>query len=99
MSAGASKMRFDPEALQATAGRLAEATAGIQAKIDVLEAEAAKLIGSWSGEAADAYRRAQAEWNASLRTMNGVLRSATQATDASAARYAAARAKVAERWS
>lgn len=98
MSAGG-KIRFDPEALQATAAQLAEATAGIQDHIDTLEAEAATLIGSWNGEAADAYRRAQQAWNTNLRTMNGVLRSATRAAETSAARYASARAKVAERWS
>ena len=91
-------LRFDPASLQGTAGRLAEATAAIQAELDALEAEADTLIGRWSGEAADAYRSAQQQWNASLKNMNSVLRSSALAADASAARYAAARAKVAERW-
>jgi 6 kDa early secretory antigenic target len=93
------KLRFDPDALQGTAGRLAEAMAGIQSRIDALEAEASTLIGSWSGEAADAYRQAQQEWTVSLRNLNAVLGSASRATEASAVRYAAARTKIAERWS
>jgi len=92
------KLRFDPASLQGTAGRLAEATAAIQAELDALEAEADTLIDRWSGEAADAYRSAQQQWNASLKNMNSVLRSSALAADASAARYATARAKVAERW-
>lgn len=99
MSAGTGKLRFDPEALQATSARLAEATANIQARLDTLEAEASTLIGAWNGEAAEAYRRAQEQWSASLGRMNGILASTARATEASAARYAAARAKVAERWS
>ncbi len=92
------KLRFDPGSLQATAARLAEATAAIQGQLDALEAEADTLIGRWSGEAADAYRRAQVQWTASLRNMNSVLQSSSRAADASAARYATARAAVAERW-
>lgn len=97
MSVG--KVRYDPESLQSTAALLAEATEGIQARLDALEAEASTLIGSWSGEAADAYRRAQHEWNASLHSLNTVLRSARRATETSAARYATARDKIAARWS
>ena len=92
------KLRFDPASLQGTAGRLAEATAAIQAELTALEAEADTLIDRWSGEAADAYRSAQQQWNASLKNMNSVLRSSALAADASAARYATAQAKVAERW-
>lgn len=91
-------LRFDPASLQAAGVRLAEATAAIQAELDALEAEAETLIGRWSGEAADAYRTAQQQWDTSLRNMNSVLRSSSRAAEASAARYAAARAKVAERW-
>lgn len=91
-------MRFDPEALQTTAASLAEANSGIQQRLDTLEAEASTLIGLWSGEAADAYRHAQQQWTASLAAMNSVLRSTSKATETSAARYAAASAKVAERF-
>lgn len=94
-----SAARFNVESLQATADRLQEATEGIQAKLDTLEAEANALIGAWNGEAADAYRKAQAQWDASLRSMNSVLRSARSATEASAARYASASEKIAARWS
>lgn len=96
--ADARAMRFDPDALHATAARLADATAAIRQRLDDLDAEAGTLIGSWSGEAAEAYRQAQQEWNVSLNRMNRILHSATRATDASAVRYATARAKVAERW-
>jgi WXG100 family type VII secretion target len=92
-------MRFDPQALQSTAAILAEANTGIQQRLDALEAEADTLIGRWSGEAAEAYRHAQQQWTASLAAMNGVLRSTSKATEASAARYASASAKVAGRFS
>jgi WXG100 family type VII secretion target len=93
------KLRFDPASLQGSAGRLAEATAGIRDELTALEAAADKLIGQWSGEAADAYRKAQSEWNAGLARMNDILAKSSSAADAAAARYAAVQTKIAERWS
>jgi WXG100 family type VII secretion target len=90
---------FDPELILAAAERLDVASGEIASRLDELDAEVATLRGRWSGDAAEAYRRAHVQWNERLDNMRRILTDAVTAAERSSSRYAGAQAKVAERWS
>lgn len=70
----------------------------IAAELDQLDAQVRRLESLWTGEARDAYSRAQAQWNQQLADMNRVLADAARRSEKVAARYSAARQAVATRW-
>jgi WXG100 family type VII secretion target len=78
---------------------LADATTGIDGVLTQLEERVAEVSGDWTGEASDAYQKAHAEWDASLKEMRRML-SRTQATHVAVTeRYQLARANVSKLWS
>jgi early secretory antigenic target protein ESAT-6 len=92
------KITFDTEQITGTSDRLATASRGIQTELETLEAEALKLMGSWSGEAREAYREAQMKWSASLVEMRRILDRASTAGHAAAGRYGSIKERGKGRW-
>jgi len=84
--------------LRAATGVFEEALRGIQAEIGELEARVAALEGAWTGEASRAFQRAHAEWSASLKRMESLLRKAKNAQSGALERHLAARAEVTALW-
>lgn len=72
--------------------------AGIESELEQLDARVRQLEDAWSGEARDAYSRAQAQWRRELADMNRTLADAARRSAKVSARYTAARQAVALRW-
>ncbi len=79
-------------------GTLQNATSAISGRLDRLDEQVAVLRGAWTGEASDAYDRAQRTNREQLREMNRILRSSGTATDQIRARHAAAADAVEKLW-
>jgi WXG100 family type VII secretion target len=77
---------------------LGSANGQIQSEIDRLTASLDALSGQWSGEASEAYRAAQQEWNATMVRLNGLLASTQKLAGSAVTHHLAAREKVAALW-
>lgn len=64
---------------------------GLKTRLDVLESQ-------WSGEASEAYKNAQLEWNASMDRMSALLQRAGNISGNVVARHLEARARVVRLW-
>jgi len=78
---------------------LRDAIQGIEAILRELDSKVSELRGGWSGEASEAYNRAQARWTAQLDEMNGLLARHRNDTIAGAELFKDAVAKNREIWS
>jgi WXG100 family type VII secretion target len=58
------------ESMTGLVDRLTAGVAEIQRVLDTLEHEVSTLRGGWSGEASDAYERAQRAWTAQLHELH-----------------------------
>ncbi len=83
-------LRVTPEALHAAAARLRSESARIDAALGGLDAEVARLRGSWEGTAQVAYNNAQQQWSATLEQMRDALSRISNATDSIADDYVSA---------
>ncbi|MFC8193168.1 WXG100 family type VII secretion target [Cellulomonas sp. NPDC057328] len=92
------RYRVHPGQLLRTVDALRDAAAGIEAELERLDAEVRRLEGRWSGEAREAYSRAQAQWRSDLAALNAVLDGAARRSASVSARYTQARRTVAGRW-
>jgi 6 kDa early secretory antigenic target len=68
---------------------------GIKSQLDQLDGEVAKLRGSWSGAAQQAYDEAQRKWNQSITDMQQLLGNIATQTEHVAAGYDQTDAKAA----
>ncbi|QCB92517.1 WXG100 family type VII secretion target [Cellulomonas shaoxiangyii] len=93
------RFKVDPDGLLRTVEALRVANAGIEAELERLDAQVRRLDDAWSGEARDAYARAQAQWRQELAGMNRTLADAARRAANVSARYTATREAVAARWS
>ncbi|TIC89167.1 WXG100 family type VII secretion target [Nocardioides sp. GY 10113] len=79
-------LRVDHAALDAAAADLAATVRAMDARLDRLAAELAPLRTGWSGAQQEAYRAAQATWDAAMAQMRDLLaltgRAVEQANDA-----------------
>lgn len=87
-----------PEQMRELTGRLEAAVRGIEAELDQLEARVVVLRGAWTGDAADAYDRAHAEWATSIQRMRELLGRAATAQAGALDRHLQARNEVAALW-
>jgi WXG100 family type VII secretion target len=78
--------------------KLRSAVQAIETELSTLDAEAARLRSSWSGEAAAAYDRAHADWTRALAALNVALDRSATAAQGAVDRHLAARAEVAALW-
>lgn len=92
------RFRVDPEGLMRSVETLRAASAGIEAELDRLDVQVRRLEDAWSGEAREAYSRAQAQWRSELAGMNRTLAEAARRAASVSARYTATRGSVAARW-
>ena len=70
----------------------------IEATLLQLSTELDSLQPKWSGEAAEAYRNAQAQWLSSMERLRGMLESAGGSAGATIDRHVEARRRVAQLW-
>ncbi|AVL97271.1 WXG100 family type VII secretion target [Microbacterium paraoxydans] len=66
------------DAISDTVARLALTVRQFQERLDALDAEAARLRSSWSGEAQAAYDRAHHDWDTAIRRMKAALAEANR---------------------
>lgn len=92
------RYRVDPEGVLRSVEALRVANAGIESELERLDARVRSLEDAWSGEAREAYSRAQAQWRGELAAMNRVLADAARRSANASARYTATRQAVAARW-
>jgi len=74
------------------------ANAGIESALERLDAQVRRLEDSWSGEARDAYSRAQVQWRRDLADMNRTLANAARRAANVSTHYAAASQAAAAHW-
>ncbi|KQO95844.1 WXG100 family type VII secretion target [Leifsonia sp. Leaf264] len=96
MSAGELRVEFD--AVAATATRLADASSGIREELAALDGRVAGLRAIWTGEAQEAYLRAQADWNGQMAELTTLLADAAAELSAAERRYQHAEHANASRW-
>jgi WXG100 family type VII secretion target len=77
--------------LQATAREIGSLLYQLKTRLDVLD-------NQWSGEASEAYRKAQLEWNTSMDRMSTLLQRAGDIAGNTVARRIETRARVARLW-
>ena len=92
------KFAVDPVGLGEVIEALRNANLAIAAELDRLDVAVSVLEGQWSGEARDAYVRAQRAAHAQLVAMNQALASAHRAGGSVVRRYAEAQHTVATVW-
>lgn len=78
MSTASSMVR--PEQVQALAQSVGNASKNINDRLTDLEQAVSKLRQSWSGEAQEAYDRAQRDWNGKIGELNTLLARISTAT-------------------
>jgi WXG100 family type VII secretion target len=91
-------MKVEFEAITDAVARLGTAEAGIGATLSALDEQVARLRGRWSGEASDAYDRAQQEWTTAIRELNELLAQATASLTAARDGFRAAEDANIARW-
>lgn len=77
---------------------LAREAGEIRHELERLSQSLDRLSGAWSGEASEAYRRAQVEWLRTTDELAMVLRASSTAAGNTVERQLAARARVAALW-
>ncbi|MDQ1124041.1 WXG100 family type VII secretion target [Microbacterium trichothecenolyticum] len=97
-STPAGSYSMNTESLRALQSSLAESVASIERELGSLGERLDALSGEWSGEAFDAYQRAQFQWGASMRRLNTLLDRAGGLAGASVDHHLAARTEVAALW-
>jgi len=95
-SAGSYSMSTD--SIRALQTALSESVLSIERELGSLEQRLDTLSGEWSGEAFDAYRHAQVEWNASMQRLSNLLSRAGGLAGSSVDHHLTARAEVAALW-
>lgn len=70
----------------------------IEAELDRLEKRVGELRGSWSGEATEAFTKAHAQWEVSVRRMHAILDRASVVQGATLDRHLETRSEVAALW-
>jgi WXG100 family type VII secretion target len=89
---------YDPDRHAELAELLARVAASIQTELDMLAVEAGSLASHWSGEAKDAYARAQRDWSAAMVRLGAALNSSTKAAEAAGTQLAQADQDAASTW-
>ncbi|KAB1914730.1 WXG100 family type VII secretion target [Micromonospora sp. AMSO31t] len=74
-------------ALQQAGADIQRALTTLESQLGQLERDAAPLVGSWSGEAREAYEQRQARWRAASQDLQTMLRDIKLAVEDSAADY------------
>ncbi|MBD8217464.1 WXG100 family type VII secretion target [Microbacterium sp. CFBP 13617] len=98
-STTAGNYSMSTESVRALQSSLSESVASIDRQLGSLGERLDALSGEWSGEAFDAYQRAQVEWNASMQRLSGLLSRAGGLAGSSVDHHLAARTEVAALWS
>ncbi|MEV7611027.1 WXG100 family type VII secretion target [Microbacterium sp. NPDC089320] len=93
------RIRVEHEPLAESIASLADTAQRIRDLLDGLEREVSELHGLWTGQADEAYARAQREWTACAADMQAALVSAATAAARAQARTRDAEAQVAALWS
>lgn len=76
-----------PEQVQALSQSIGQGANGIQQELDELDGKVQQLIGSWDGEAKEAYYQAQRDWNQKLAEIRDILSRISTATSNIATQY------------
>ncbi|NUT35790.1 MAG: WXG100 family type VII secretion target [Hamadaea sp.] len=74
-------------AMQQASGDIQSALGKLNGSLDTLEADAAKLVATWGGEAQEAYSRRQAQWRQAAQDLSQMLNDIKGALDESASNY------------
>lgn len=97
-STTAGNYSMSTESVRALQSLLSESVSSIDRELGSLEDRLDALSGEWSGEAFDAYQRAQIEWNASMQRLRDLLSRAGGLAGSSVDHHLAARTEVAALW-
>jgi WXG100 family type VII secretion target len=89
---------FDSGRIEALVLTLDAAATAIQAELDDLDGEVARLRGGWDGAARDAYDTAQREWKVAMDALRDALARAGQGVSAAADQLRSAGDSVAALW-
>ncbi|WP_159501860.1 WXG100 family type VII secretion target [Microbacterium sp. 18062] len=90
----ADAIEADPDALTALADELTDALAGMDQELGDLSAALSLLSGQWSGDASDAYQRAQTDWLTSMDSLREWGAAAVALLHSVASRYTATESAV-----
>jgi early secretory antigenic target protein ESAT-6 len=74
--------------LQETSGHIQSMIGTLESQLSTVESDAAPLVGTWSGEARDAYQQRHRTWRRAAADLTAMLVSIRRAVDESAADYA-----------
>jgi WXG100 family type VII secretion target len=83
----ADSIEADPDALQTLVDSLTASVSAIDLQLQGLDGELTWLMGSWSGDAAQAYLTAQTGWNGSLEELRSWLGAMAGVLSGISARY------------
>lgn len=84
-----------PEQVHTLSESIKTGANGIQQELETLDGKVQKLIGSWDGDAKEAYYAAQRDWDKKLTEIREILTKISSATDTIATQYTATDQKAA----